>query len=78
LPDKPAAVILINLKNGFDLVQANLRRLDESHEPPALRITCPIPVAIGSTVEPGSTVRQVAYIPTRLLRDLALIALTSR
>jgi hypothetical protein len=78
LPDNLAAVILINLKNGYELVQANLRRLDESHEPPAAGITCPVPVAIGSTVEAGSTVRQVMFVPARLLRDLALIALTSR
>ena len=78
LPHNLAAVILIHVRNGFELVQANLKRLDESHQPPALGITCPIPVAIGSTVEQGTTVRQVAFVPTRLLRDLALIAFTSR
>ncbi len=76
LPEKPAALTLLDFREGFNLIHANLKRHDPSHEVPEIGITCTVPVAVASKAEANATVRHVAFIPARLLRDFAILALT--
>lgn len=77
LPDGLAALTLLDLKSGFELVHANLKKHDPRREKPEIGIRCDIPIALGSKVQEPATVRQVFFVPADLLRDLALLGWTS-
>jgi hypothetical protein len=76
LPEEPAALTLLDFRKGFNLIHANLKRHDPAHSVPEIGITCTVPVAIASKAEEDATVRHVAFVPARLLRDFAILALT--
>ncbi len=75
LPKKPAAVMVFNGSNLFDLIISGMKKIAPQEELPAGRISCRTPVAMATALE-DDTADSVVYVPTKLIKDSVVLFLS--
>jgi hypothetical protein len=68
MPEKPNMLMAIHPANLYDVVISAAKKMDPDAALPPARITCQIPVMVGSAID-GTTVSANLYVPTRLVKD---------
>ncbi len=68
MPDNPSMLMAIHPANLYDVAISAAKKMDPDVPLPPARITCQIPVMVGSSIQ-GTTVHANLYVPTRLVKD---------